>query len=74
MLRNVNIRMTMANLIEATVKQAAQLMASYPLGKSKTPFRAIVTVAFAILLTSCAAYGPYHANTASKPFNSVRGP
>ena len=26
------------------------------------------------MLTSCAAYGPYHANTASEPFNSVRGP
>ena len=26
------------------------------------------------LLGSCAAYGPYHANTATQPFNSVRGP
>lgn len=32
-----------------------------------------VTLAFAILLASCAAYGPYHGNTSSKPLNSVRG-
>jgi hypothetical protein len=28
----------------------------------------------AILLASCAAYGPYHADTPSEPFNSVRAP
>lgn len=28
----------------------------------------------AILLASCAAYGPYHGNTASEPLKSVRGP
>jgi hypothetical protein len=28
----------------------------------------------AILLGSCAAYGPYHANTAAEPSNSIRGP
>jgi hypothetical protein len=27
-----------------------------------------------MLLGSCAAYGPYHANTAAKPNNSIRGP
>ena len=27
-----------------------------------------------MLLGSCAAYGPYHANTAANPVNSVRGP
>jgi hypothetical protein len=32
------------------------------------------TLAFAILLASCAAYGPYHGNTSSEPLNSVRGP
>ena len=31
-------------------------------------------IAVAILLASCAAYGPYHANTSSEPLNSVRGP
>jgi hypothetical protein len=31
-------------------------------------------IAVAILLTSCAAYGPYHANTSSEPLRSVRGP
>lgn len=30
--------------------------------------------ALTVLLASCAAYGPYHANTASNPLNSVRGP
>jgi hypothetical protein len=33
-----------------------------------------VTLAFAILVAGCAAYGPYHADTSDKPFNSVRGP
>ena len=28
----------------------------------------------AMLLVSCASYGPYHANTAAEPLNSVRGP
>jgi hypothetical protein len=36
--------------------------------------RLFVTLASATLLASCAAYGPYHPNTAAKPFNSVRGP
>ena len=35
--------------------------------------RFLVTAVFAILLASCAAYGPYHANTPTEPFNSVRG-
>src|SRR4051794_17762305 len=28
----------------------------------------------ALVLGACAAYGPYHANTASEPSNSIRGP
>jgi hypothetical protein len=39
-----------------------------PLGQS------FVSLALAMLLASCASYGPYHANTAEQPFNSVRGP
>jgi hypothetical protein len=31
-------------------------------------------LAVVTLLGSCAPYGPYHANTSSKPLNSVRGP
>src|ERR1700751_3252987 len=31
-------------------------------------------IAVAILLTSCASFGRYHANTPSDPFRSVRGP
>jgi hypothetical protein len=33
-----------------------------------------LTLAVAMLLASCASFGPYHANTAQQPFNSVRGP
>src|SRR5947208_944482 len=33
-----------------------------------------VTLMLMMLLGSCASYGPYHANTAAKPSNSVRGP
>ncbi|MBV8967469.1 MAG: hypothetical protein JO331_00200 [Verrucomicrobia bacterium] len=32
------------------------------------------TLAVTFVLASCAAYGPFHANTASNPDNSVRGP
>src|ERR1700682_2681708 len=45
-----------------------------PLRDPKPTYRVFVTIAVAILLTSCAAYGPYHANTSSEPLNSVRGP
>jgi hypothetical protein len=34
------------------------------------PYSIIVT----LVLASCAAYGPYHANTAAEPNNSIRGP
>jgi len=34
----------------------------------------LVTLTSAMLFASCAAYGPYHANTATNPLNSVRGP
>jgi hypothetical protein len=37
-------------------------------------WRLSATLTLTILLASCAAYGPYHANTASNPLNSVRGP
>src|ERR1700722_7488329 len=50
------------------------LSAFDPLRDPKVIYRIFVTVAVAILLASCAAYGPYHANTASEPLNSVRGP
>ena len=33
-----------------------------------------MSLALATLLTSCASFGPYHANTPSNPYNSVRGP
>ncbi len=35
---------------------------------------ALCLLACATLTASCASYGPYHANTADEPFNSVRGP
>src|SRR5436305_13209360 len=34
----------------------------------------LVTLTLMMLLGSCASYGPYHATTAAKPSNSVRGP
>jgi hypothetical protein len=37
-------------------------------------YRAVVLLASASVLGACAAYGPYHGNTASEPFKSVRGP
>src|SRR5207247_10833307 len=36
--------------------------------------RVVFILALAILLGSCASYGPYHPNTASKPLNSIREP
>jgi len=39
-----------------------------------TPSSTFARLALAMLLVSCASYGPYHANTASEPLNSVRGP
>jgi hypothetical protein len=42
--------------------------------KNAKRFMALLPLSFAFLLASCAAYGPYHANTASNPLNSVRGP
>jgi hypothetical protein len=46
----------------------ARLRVLGPLGCS------FVSLALAMLLASCASYGPYHGNTAEQPFNSVRGP
>jgi hypothetical protein len=40
----------------------------------KPTYRIFVTIGVALLWASCAAYGPYHANTSSEPLNSVRGP
>src|SRR6267142_4529047 len=37
-------------------------------------YRALAMLALALLLGACAAYGPYHPNTATEPLNSVRGP
>src|SRR6266850_7449513 len=37
-------------------------------------YRALVMLASAMLFGACAAYGPYHPNTATEPLNSVRGP
>jgi hypothetical protein len=45
-----------------------------PLRDPKPTYWVFVTIAVAILLASCAAYGPYHANTSSERLNSVRGP
>jgi len=39
-----------------------------------TRCRALVKLGLAIVLASCASYGPYHGNSASAPSNSIRGP
>lgn len=33
-----------------------------------------IIILLPILIVACASFGPYHANTANQPFNSVRGP
>src|SRR5204862_6957246 len=40
----------------------------------RKPCSIFVAITLSILLGSCASYGPYHANTAAEPLNSVRGP
>jgi hypothetical protein len=42
--------------------------------KKATRVIAPLPLLLTILLASCAAYGPYHADTPSEPFNSVRAP
>src|ERR1700726_5229092 len=71
---NANIQITMLNPIAAAEKKKHHATGLDPLPDSKPTYRVLVTIAVAILLTSCAAYGPYHANTSSEPLNSVRGP
>src|SRR5438132_11076000 len=38
------------------------------------PYSNFTMLVLAVLLGSCASYGPYHANTAAEPSNSIRGP
>jgi len=40
----------------------------------RSPCSIFLPMALAALSVSCAAYGPYHANTPEKPNNSIRGP
>jgi hypothetical protein len=61
----------LANLISAVCNRWHRREASRILG-SACLF--VATVVFAIFVTGCAAYGPYHANKSGEPFNSVRGP
>ncbi|MGA8655088.1 MAG: hypothetical protein WB586_02990 [Chthoniobacterales bacterium] len=56
------------------MKKNDHLDAFDPLRNPKLAHRGFVSIVFAILLTSCASYGPYHGNSSSAPFNSVRGP
>lgn len=42
--------------------------------KLSAPSSTFVRLVLAMLLASCASYGPYHPNTASEPLNSIRGP
>jgi hypothetical protein len=45
-----------------------------PAPRSAVLCRFFATLALTFLFASCAAYGPFRANTASNPLNSVRGP
>jgi hypothetical protein len=45
-------------------------MRDYP----RQVFTMLAITTLTTLLSSCASYGPYHADTATEPFNSVRGP
>jgi hypothetical protein len=64
----------MANLRAAVKEIFHHLDAFNSLWNPQRALRVSITIASAILLTTCAAYGPYHANTSSEPLNSVRGP
>jgi hypothetical protein len=46
----------------------------HPMRKPGPLCQLFVTLAFTMLLASCASFGPYHGNTAEQPSNSVRGP
>ena len=37
-------------------------------------YSSFTLLALAVILGACAAYGPYHANTAANPTNSIKGP
>jgi hypothetical protein len=64
----------MANPISSAVTKKDRPDAFDPLRGPERAYRIFAKIAFATLLTSCAAYGPYHANTSSEPLKSVRGP
>jgi hypothetical protein len=54
-------------------KQDTDAMNSHHRLRRLRPHPVLIS-AFAMILSSCASYGPYHANTPAEPFNSVRGP
>src|SRR5579862_6062568 len=49
-------------------------MKKKPTPKSRRRRWIVTMFTLGMLLGSCAAYGPYHANTAAEPNNSIRGP
>src|SRR5580704_11784744 len=69
---NTNIQITTLNPIATAEKTKHHGRESWQ--DRELAYRVFMTIAITILLTSCAAYGPYHANTPSEPLNSVRGP
>jgi hypothetical protein len=44
------------------------------MGDRIKPYAGFTMLALALILGACASYGPYHANTAANPANSIRGP
>src|SRR5438132_8382014 len=71
---NVSIQTSMTKLNAAAVIKTNHRDSFDPMRNPGSRCRIFVTFTFAILLASCAAYGPYHGNTSSEPLNSVRGP
>jgi hypothetical protein len=50
------------------------IMKTHSNANHRGPGLIFLTLASAMLLGSCASYGPYHANTATAPNNSIRSP
>jgi hypothetical protein len=55
---NINIRIAVANLIAAVRKKEGYRDGFDPIRDPESAYRVFVTIALAIVLTSCAAYGP----------------
>ncbi len=60
-----DIQITMLDPTAAAWKRNRHLTGLDPLRHLKPTYRVFMTIAIAVLLVSCASYGPYHPNTSS---------